>query len=72
LGEIHVEELGGLGFGITTLLGLSVLAIALGSRRRHSSRTAASSGLVARLVCITPWLSLFTVMIKLSFDGAVR
>jgi hypothetical protein len=72
LAEIQVEESAGLGFGITTLLGLSVLAALTGHRERDQRPTATRADLVARLVCIAPWISLLSVMVKLSLDGAVR
>ena len=72
LGEIQVEESAGLGFGMTMLLGLSALAVAVGGRRQGKAQAAARGDLVARLVCIAPWLSLLSVMVKLGLGGAVR
>lgn len=62
LSEVQVEEYAGLGFRVTILLGLSVLAVVLGRRRQHKPRAVLSRDLVMRLVCVAPWLSLlFTI-----------
>ena len=72
LSEMQVEESAGLGFGLTVLLGLSVLAVVIGRRRRGNSLAAQSGDLVTRLVCIASWVSLLFVMTKLSQSSAVR
>jgi hypothetical protein len=72
LEETQVEESAGLGFGVTILLGLSLLAVLLGRRGRDRPPAAPPGDLVAKLVCITPWLSLLFVMTKLYSMGSVR
>ena len=73
LPEIQVEESAGVGFGVTTLLALSVMLAVVISRRAQVKMHAPLSGdLVTKLVCITPWISLFYVMTKLSLSGAAR
>jgi hypothetical protein len=72
LPETQVEESAGAGFGVTILLGLSVLAVVIGRRRRDPRQAEPSGDLVTRLVCIAPWLSLLFVMTKLSLSGSVR
>jgi hypothetical protein len=72
LSEIQLEEGAGLGFGMTTLLGLSVLAVILGRRGQDRLSATARGGLIARLACLTPWISLFYLMVKLNMTGAVR
>src|SRR5262249_5263363 len=72
LPELQAEESAGLGFGITILLGLSLLAISLGRGRSSEPRAARSTDLIQRLVCLAPWVSLFYVMTKLNLSSAVR
>jgi hypothetical protein len=72
LPETQVEESAGLGFGVTILLGLSLLAVLIGRRRRETPPAALPGDLVTKLVCLVPWLSLFYVMRKLSYEGSVR
>ena len=69
---VQVEEGAGLGFGMTILLGLSVLAVMFGRRPRDARRAGPPSDLFMKLICIAPWLSLLFLMTKLSFGGAVR
>ena len=71
LPEMQLEESAGLGFGVTILLGLSLLAAVLG-RRGRDKRAAPSGDLVTRLVCIAPWFSLLYVMSKLNLSGVAR
>jgi hypothetical protein len=72
LPEMQFEESAGLGFGITILLGLSLLAVNLGRLRSNKPKAARSTDLMQRLVCLAPWLSLFYVMTKLNLSAAVR
>ena len=72
LPEMQVEESAGLGFGVTILLGLSLLAVVLGRRGRDKPPAAPSGDLVTRLVCVAPWVSLLFLMTKLSLSGSVR
>jgi hypothetical protein len=71
LPEMQLEDSAGLGFGLTILLGLSLLAVGFG-RRRRDKEVARVGGLVAPLVCIAPWFSLLYVMTKLNLSGAIR
>ena len=71
LAEIQVEESAGAGFGVTILLGLSVLAVFL-RRRGQEPRVAPPGDLVMRLVCVAPWFSLLCVILKLNFSGVSR
>ena len=72
LEEMQVEESAGLGFGMTILLGLSVLAVLLGRSRRDQPPTALPGDLVTKLVCLVPWISVFYIMTKVSYMGSVR
>jgi hypothetical protein len=72
LEETQVEESAGLGFGVTILVGLSLLAVLLGRRGRDRSPAALPGDLVTKLVCLVPWISLLYVMTKLSLSGSVR
>ena len=72
LSETQVEESAGLGFGVTILLGLSLLAVLLGRRGRERPPAAQPCDLVAKLVCLAPWFSLLFVMTKLYSMGSVR
>jgi len=72
LPEMQVEEGAGLGFGITILLGLSVLAVVIGRRPPARLPAKPPSDLVLRLVCLAPWISLLYVMMKLSLGGGPR
>ena len=72
LHEVQMEESAGLGFGVTILLGLSLLAVLLGRRGRDKPSAALPGDLVTKLVCIAPWFSVFYVMTKLSYSGSVR
>jgi hypothetical protein len=72
LHEMQMEEWAGLGFGITILLGLSLLAVVLRRRRRDRVPAARSGDLVTRLVCLAPWLSFLFSMTKLNLVSAVR
>jgi hypothetical protein len=67
LPEMQLEEQAGLGFGITTLLGLSLLAILWG--RLGPNKGAARPGTpVTRLVCLAAWVSLLVFMAKLNLS----
>ncbi|HVM51461.1 MAG TPA: hypothetical protein VMU04_25745 [Candidatus Acidoferrum sp.] len=71
LPELQVEEQAGLGFGITLLLGLSLLAVFCG----RGSRDKGAAGSVApatRWVCWAPWISLLVLMAKLSISCLPR
>jgi hypothetical protein len=71
LPETQVEESAGAGFGVTILLGLSLLTVVLG-RNGRDKQAAPSGDLVTRLVCIAPWFSLLCVMTMLNFSGVAR
>jgi hypothetical protein len=71
LTELQVEEGAGLGFGVTILLGLSVLAVVAGWRRDRFPPKSSGSP-VRRWVCLAPWISLLFLMTKLNMTGAVR
>jgi hypothetical protein len=72
LNETQVEESAGLGFGVTILLGLSLVYTSFGRGKLNERKIARSSEFVQRLICVAPWLSLFYVMTKLSLSGSVR
>jgi len=72
LPEIQIEERAGLGFGVTMLLALSVLAVVIGGRNRELRRPGPPRDLVSRLVCIAPWFSLLYVVMKLDLSGVGR
>jgi hypothetical protein len=72
LPELQVEEGAGAGFGITILLGLSLIAVVIGWRRRAKPQTVPSGNLVLRLVCLAPWVSLLYLMAKLDFRSGPR
>jgi cytochrome b561 len=72
LPEMQMEESAGLGFGITILLGLSLLAVVLRQRRRDRGPAARSGDRVTRWVCLAAWLSLLFVMTKLNLNGSIR
>jgi hypothetical protein len=71
LDELQVEDSAGLGFGITTLLGLSLLAV-VARRRRGQVPAAAPDRMVVRLICLGSWVSLFYIAMMSSKGGAVR
>jgi hypothetical protein len=68
--ELQVEESAGAGFGVTVLIGLSVLGVVLRSGRNKSGPS--SGDLVTRLVCIAPWISVAYMMTKLNLGGGPR
>ena len=72
LTELQVEEEAGAGFGITILLGLSLLAVVSGWRRRAKPQAVPSGNLVLWLVCLAPWVSLLYLMAKLDFRSGPR
>jgi hypothetical protein len=72
LSEVQVEEFAGLGFGVTTLLGLSVLAVVFGRWRQVKLQAARFRDPVLRLVCVAPWLSLLCMMTKWNLTGLDR
>ena len=72
LPETQVEESAGLGFGMTILLGLSLLAVLIGRGGRDKPPAARPCDLVTKLVCIAPWISLLFLMTKLNAMGSVR
>src|ERR1039458_2085841 len=72
LPEMQLEELAGLGFGVSVLLGLSVLWVVVGRRRRDEPRAALSRDPIMRWVCIAPWLGLFYMMTKWNLTGGER
>ena len=72
LPEMQLEEFAGLGFGVTILLGLSVLWVMTASRRRDKPLVAPSGDSVMWWVCIAPWLSLLYMMTKWNLTGAER
>ena len=72
LEETQVEESAGLGFGVTILLGLSLLAVLIGRSRRDQPPSALPGDLVTKLVCLVSWISLLFMMTKLSAMGSVR
>ncbi len=72
LSELQVEEGAGAGFGITILLGVSLLAVVIGSKRRAAPRSGTSGTLVPRLLCLAPWVSLLYLMAKLNFGSGPR
>jgi hypothetical protein len=72
LPEIQVEEGAGLGFGMTILLGLSLLAVAFEWRRRVKRPAVPPGNLVLRLVCLAPWVSLLYAMRKLGLSSGPR
>ena len=72
LPEMQVEEWAGLGFGVTILLGLSLLAAVIGHRKQDGPQAAASGSLAKRLLCLSPWVSLFYVMTKLNLSSGAR
>jgi hypothetical protein len=72
LPEIQVEEWAGLGFGLTILLGLSLLAVTF-EWRRGLKRPAGSPGnRVLWLVCLAPWVSLLYAMKTLGLSSGPR
>jgi len=72
LPELQVEEGAGLGFGITILLGLSLLGAILGWRRWAKPQAAPSGNMFLRLLCLAPWFSLIFLMAKLDFRSGPR
>jgi len=72
LPEVQVEEGAGMGFGITILLGLSLVAVVLVRRGRTMPQAAPSGKLVLRLVCLAPWVSLLYAMAKLNLSSGAR
>jgi hypothetical protein len=62
LPEIQLEEYAGLGFGLTVLLGLGMLAIFLGNRKAGKAEVAPFGEPVMRVLCIAPWLSLLYML----------
>ena len=70
--ELQVEEEAGMGFGLTTLLGLSLLAMVIGRERIVRSGTAQPGDWVKRLVCLSAWISLIFAMRKLNLSGGPR
>lgn len=72
LPEIQVEDVAGLGFGITILLGLSFLAAILVRKQRARLHAVPSGYLVRRLVCVAPWVSLLYAMMKLNLSSGPR
>ena len=72
LDEMQVEEAAGWGFGLTILLGLSVAAAAIRQARGLDSPGARRGGLVERLVCVAPWVSMVFVLGKLGISCGAR
>jgi hypothetical protein len=72
LHELQVEEGAGLGFGMTILLGLSLLAVVLKGKQRAEPQAAPSGSLVLRSVCLAPWVSLLFLMAKVDFCSLPR
>jgi hypothetical protein len=70
LGEMQIEEGAGLGFGVTVLLFLSLIAAAV--RRIFRPKSVVPSRSIPWLVCLAPWASLLYVMSKLGLSGAAR
>jgi hypothetical protein len=71
LDETQVEDSAGLGFGITTLLGLSVLAV-LVSRRPATLPGAAPVDVVVKLICLGAWIGMLYIAMMSGKGGAVR
>ena len=69
---MQIEEVAGLGFGLTILLGLSLAAVASKWRRRAAPKPPPSNNRVFGLLCIAPWVSVLFVMTKLNLSGAAR
>jgi hypothetical protein len=69
LGEMQIEEVAGLGFGITILTGLSLVSVV---RRWKQLGKPLPEGLFLRLIWISPWISLLYLMAKLNMSGAAR
>jgi hypothetical protein len=69
---MQLEELAGLGFGVSVLLGLTVLWVVVGRRRRDEPQATLSSDPIMRWVCIAPWLGLFYMMTKWNLTGGER
>lgn len=72
LPELQVEEQAGLGFGVTVLVGLSVLAVILGRKRLAGPTAARPADPVGRLICLASWVSLLYAMAKLNLSGGPR
>ncbi len=70
--ELQVEEETGMGFGLTILLGLSLLAVVIRRGRHPRPEVGRSGDLVKRLVCISAWISLIYAMSKLSLSSGPR
>ncbi len=71
LDEMQIEEAAGLGFGVTLLLGVSLVAVTVG-RGRSFWRTGAASDRLLMLVRLAPWLSSLCLMVKLGLAGVQR
>ncbi len=73
LGEMQIEEGAGLGFGVTLVFALSVIAAGFQwLRRSKSPSTPSQVPLLSRLVCVLPWVSLLYVMSKMGLSGGAR
>lgn len=70
--ELQVEEETGMGFGLTILLGLSLLAVVIRRGRHPRPELGRSGDLVKRLVCLSAWVSLIYAMSKLSLSSGPR
>jgi hypothetical protein len=70
--ELQVEEAAGAGFGITILMGLSLLAVAFEWRRRVKRSAVPTANLSLRLLCLAPWVSMLYLLSKLDFCSGPR
>jgi len=72
LGELRVEEGAGLGFGVSMLLLLSVVAAGWCWLRKPKIASPKPPDWVGRLVCIGSWVSLFVSLANLGIAGVAR
>jgi hypothetical protein len=72
LDELQIEEGAGLGFGVTLLLVVSLIAIAAKRKRVSTPASRWRANPDVWVLCLAPWISLLYLMTKLGLTGAGR
>ncbi len=72
LGEMQTEESAGLGFGVSTLLAASLGSVLWRRYRRGPVARNSATDRVARLVCLSAWVSLLVTLSNLGLSGVTR
>jgi hypothetical protein len=72
LGEMQTEESAGLGFGVSTLLAASLVAVLWRRFRRGPAARSSTTDRVVRVVCVSAWVSLLVTLSNLGLSGVTR